>query len=1017
MESRLVAAGSNGAGVYDVPITLRPWPTVAALVVMVLVAASAGSYARDRLSASASHAGTARVVTSPPVAAPHLDTGAIVDRVRHKVTPDPLHRGALISSDPSYSATFGRTGITLRPTAAGASAPLGIAVTTVTHGGRSLVGKFGAWSSEGNVAARSLVQGVTERVTASKGAIEWDVVIAHRLPGSGPLVVDAALSGALGAPTRIMHAGRRAWQFRLADGSHVRLGEITIKDAAGAILGQFLPRVSGDRLSISVADSVLGRARYPLTIDPTVGPEVGAGSVPFIGTDSDIVWNGSEYLLVWANAGAETVYATRVSEAGAVLDPSAITVGSLGTFQVENGYEFVPPSVTWNGAHFLVVWEQLKINSITDVSDTSVGVRIDPSGAVVDSTPIAIAAGGGLHASSSAGSAGATFVVASDLVIAFIVGQTIEYTHQVRYTRVTDAGIVLDPAGIALSAVSAASPVDSPLHPSVAALTSTNVMVVWSEGSSVKGARVNGTSGAIINPAFTVSLGTLARADAVVAANNTGFLVAWTSLFGDFAISGTRVDASGAVLDGAGIGISVHTGNQSGPALIANGSSFLVTWTDDRNGTDDVYGTRVNVSGVVQDPAGLAIANGGGAQVQSSVAWSGTTFLVAYSAPTGDIEGVRLNSSAAVLAPVPLGLSTRNAIASESDPVVAWNGTNYLVVWVDARNGNSDIYGTLIDTSGRVLGSDSVPISVAGGEQVTPSVAWNGSAFLVAWDDARNGGHDIYGTEVSATGTVSSPTGVAYSTAAGDQTAPSVTANGSSFLVAWVDARSGVSFEDDIYATRISAGGLVQDPGGIKVSNEGSSAPNGPAVASDGTNYLVVFAENRGTGMSSDIYARRISASGAVLDAVSKPINATLNEQAHPAVAWGGSNYLVAWTNATPSFDIYGTRVTSAGVPLSATGTVISNATGNQSLPAVSYDGTWLVAWLDTRNSRNDVYASRVDANGVTSDSAGIPVENTAFDSGNPALAGGPSGKWGITYDRNVAYGAATVFQRTVAPK
>ncbi len=959
-------------------------------------------------------------------AAPKLDVDAVVNRVRHALVADPVHAGVLTAADDTYRATFDHSGFSVR-SAAGTASALGVALVQAGRGRHIEATSNDPWSGHGNVASRPVGNDMVERVTASNGTVEWDVVLARRPAGEGALAIDATLRGLRGAPERIMRQGRPAWQFTLAGGSHAVMGEVVVRDATGAVVHRALPTVTGDRVRIEVPDRVLQTAKYPVVVDPSVGPEVGAGAYQAAGTQvsSGMAWNGSEFLVAWYDGPTGDVVASRVSGAGAVLDPAGIPLGSSGSNFVESPpFRHGVPSVAWNGAHFLVVWTQG--NGIFGDGSSAVGVRVDAAGIVADGTPIVF--GGGSYAfgtfdgtfTPSVAAAGATFVVAFVSITAVMVPPPLRPASEIRFSRVSDAGANLNPGGIGLSGLDDSNYNGSP---STTALSASNVLVVWSHGASILAARVNGTSGSVLEPAFVVSSQTVSVEVPVAASNGTDFLVAWTKSNGaDLDVTATRVSSTGTVLNPTGITVSAASGNQFDPAITATGSGYLVAWDDQRNGNDDVYAARLDSSGTVLDPSGRAVTTDGANETQPSVAWNGTNALVAYNAPTGNIEGVRLDASAAVIAPTPLLLSTQNASATESDPVLAWNGTNYLVVWVDARNGASDIFGALVDGSGRLLQQDAIAISLAAGAQTSPSVAWNGSAFLVAWDDARNGGHDIYGTRVTAAGGVSSPVGVAYSTATSDQLGPVVAANGATFLVVWEDFRAGEFLDNELYGTRVNSAGTVLDAAGINVSGAVPLRPENPAIASDGTNWLVAWTDARNVFTGSqghDIYAARVSSTGTVLDAGGKPISTAAHDQNTPAVAWNGTNYLVAWTDVRSNVDgdIYGTRVNPSGVALSPAGTAISTAPGNQSLPVVAFDGSWLVAWADQRNSRSDIYASRVDANGATSDSAGIPVENTTFDSGKPALAGGPNGTWETAYARNVSAGAATVFARSIAPK
>src|SRR5581483_8681787 len=102
--------------------------------------------------------------------------------------------------------------------------------------------------------------------------------------------------------------------------------------------------------------------------------------------------------------------------------------------------------------------------------------------------------------------------------------------------------------------------------------------------------------------------------------------------------------------------------------------------------------------------------------------------------------------------------------------------------------------------------------------QTAPSVASNGVTFFVAWSDSRNGTPDIFGTRVDTSGAVLDPAGVAISVAAGSQVAPSVASDGTGYLVAWQDGRSGTAH---VYAARVAGSGAVLDGAGIGVHTSG----------------------------------------------------------------------------------------------------------------------------------------------------------------------------------------------------
>ena len=113
-----------------------------------------------------------------------------------------------------------------------------------------------------------------------------------------------------------------------------------------------------------------------------------------------------------------------------------------------------------------------------------------------------------------------------------------------------------------------------------------------------------------------------------------------------------------------------------------------------------------------------------------------------------------VNASGADVFPPPTG--------SQAGLAVGFDGTNHLVVWSDARGGTGqDLYGARGYKAGVVLGSaPQFVISAASGDEVAAAVAFDGTNYLVVWQDSRGStGRDIYGARVSPDGTVLDPGG------------------------------------------------------------------------------------------------------------------------------------------------------------------------------------------------------------------------------------------------------------------
>jgi hypothetical protein len=129
--------------------------------------------------------------------------------------------------------------------------------------------------------------------------------------------------------------------------------------------------------------------------------------------------------------------------------------------------------------------------------------------------------------------------------------------------------------------------------------------------------------------------------------------------------------------------------------------------------------------------------------------------------------------------------------------------------------------------------------------------------------------------------------------AAAAQQNPAVAANGTTFLVAWEDQRNSGPGSASIYGTRVTAAGAISDPNGIAISPVGASTP---AVAANGTGYLVVWVDGRNVATTGlDIYGARVNSAGHVLDGSGFPISLGPNDQLSPAVTANGADSFVVW--------------------------------------------------------------------------------------------------------------------------
>jgi hypothetical protein len=307
-----------------------------------------------------------------------------------------------------------------------------------------------------------------------------------------------------------------------------------------------------------------------------------------------------------------------------------------------------------------------------------------------------------------------------------------------------------------------------------------------------------------------------------------------------------------------------------------------------------------------------------------------------------------------------------DCVAGAGNPSLAFDGTNYFVVWT---SGHGDRYsvavgvcGSRVSRAGAVLDVgglrirpeiSGVPASFRG-----PSVAFGVQNHLVVWSDGY-----VDATRVSPGGAVLDEPALRLTSSSGNAR-PAVAFDGTNYLVVW----SGMG--DQVRYSRVSSDGNVLDPDGIPIGPGGNGAS--PAVAFDGTNFLVVW-----EGGCAGICGARVSPSGVVLDSTGIPIAAGIGFARSPGVAFDGTNYLVVWSGQTPDGNnLRYARVSPGGNVLDRE--YLGRPIGGGLLPTVTFaGGNYLVVWLRPVAYVYEVYGARVSPSGTVLDPAGIRIAST----------------------------------------
>ena len=178
-------------------------------------------------------------------------------------------------------------------------------------------------------------------------------------------------------------------------------------------------------------------------------------------------------------------------------------------------------------------------------------------------------------------------------------------------------------------------------------------------------------------------------------------------------------------------------GTQAAVSLAFDGTNFLVVWEDERRSSQkDIFGARVSLEGEILDPIGIPICTSRVYHSYANAAWGGENYLVVWqewSNGNWTVLGARINPDGYVLDPD--GFIIAGGSEWAVNPAVASDGIDFFVVWSQEKGATFfDIYGTKITAFGEVLNSEGILICATDLPEYYPSIACNGSTYLVTWE-------------------------------------------------------------------------------------------------------------------------------------------------------------------------------------------------------------------------------------------------------------------------------------------
>jgi len=266
--------------------------------------------------------------------------------------------------------------------------------------------------------------------------------------------------------------------------------------------------------------------------------------------------------------------------------------------------------------------------------------------------------------------------------------------------------------------------------------------------------------------------------------------------------------------------------------------------------------------------------------------------------------------------------------------VITFDGTNYFIVFNTGYSGsNVDLHGVFVNTSGTRVGSI-LPISTAVEQQRDYSVAFDGTNFLVAFVDGRRIVHygvdpctaftrdlpsDVYGQFVSksSVGTAGALVGSNFvlnqSDTPKDATAPGIAFDGTNYFVTWHEETvlDSVCVGGNPSGGQWGVSGQFVSPAGamvgspVTLSTTTGNATHYSTIAFGTNNYLIVSWVKDGTTNGWDIHGRYMDKSGAFVGA-EFVIDSSPLDQFFANVHFAGGKFVVVWTTADLTVDSQG---------------------------------------------------------------------------------------------------------------
>jgi len=291
-------------------------------------------------------------------------------------------------------------------------------------------------------------------------------------------------------------------------------------------------------------------------------------------------------------------------------------------------------------------------------------------------------------------------------------------------------------------------------------------------------------------------------------------------------------------------------------------------------------------------------------------------------------------------------LNICSADGIQTDPAVAFDGTNYMVVWSDMRvTGNKTVYVARVTQAGTVLDPGGVQIGPENGSwQNQPSIVFLGDKYFVVW------GHliapfGVTGSFINLDGTPGDTVRIASAVAEVHNTC--VVYDGEKILVVWTEY-AGTLFGQFVSTDGAPIGSAFTIATDIMVTSSGSTCFSG-------SEYMVVYC-NWAFAII-EMWGRKYDASGNPLGSPFRIADPAYSSTDAYVIA-GDEHYLCLWSKLLYPADIYGNLDIDVGIEDNETRSVVQDGP----ITTTIFSGP-LVLPGDKKHKIFDITGRQVDVN------------------------------------------------------